>query len=160
MIQRAKYGPDRAVAQGLALWWQQHCAGDISQQADAVAFVPAHWTRRLARGFDLPAVLAAALATGSRPLVDVLVARRRDPRLAESASKVERARIVGGRFVARTKLTAGLVGKRVLVVDDVHTTGATLTEACRVLNDVGLIAVALPLAVTPLHSASGPLDLA
>ena len=150
VVRRAKYGRDLAVARGLASWWRERCAAvQADVVADAVAFVPAHWTRRLARGFDLPALLAGAIATPARPLVDVLVAGRRDPRLADSTSREQRAQIVAGRFRLRAA-AAAWAGKRVLVVDDVHTTGATLGEACRVLDDAGLVSVPWPLAITPL----------
>ncbi|MDP2344592.1 MAG: phosphoribosyltransferase family protein [Deltaproteobacteria bacterium] len=176
VIRRAKYGRDIAVARGLARWWRSRVdvsivstsaatpasrgppsAADVDVVvAAAVTFVPAHWTRRLHRGFDLPALLASSLATPARPLVDVLVASRRDPRLAEAASKEERALIVAGRFKVRdVEGVRGLAQKRVLVVDDVHTTGATLHEACRVLAEAGVVAVPFPLAITPLAKA-GP----
>ncbi len=159
VIRRAKYGRDVAVARGLARWWHQRIVVDATASpaavvADAVTFVPAHWTRRLRRGFDLPALLASSLALPSVPLVDLLVARRRDPRLAEAASKEERASIVAGRFELRAPETiAALAEKRVFVVDDVRTTGATLNEACRVLERGGVIPVPMPLAITPLVNA-------
>jgi predicted amidophosphoribosyltransferase len=157
VIRRAKYGRDIAVARGLASWWRSvQRDGDVV--GDAITFVPTHWTRRLHRGFDLPALLASSSSSSSsRPLVDLLVASRRDPRLAESSSKEERALIVSGRFKVRdAELVKTLAGKRVLVVDDVHTTGATLFEACRVLEAAGVVAVAMPLAITPLVTA-GPI---
>ena len=151
VIRRAKYGRDVAVARGLASWWRAQL---VDVDAAAVTFVPAHWTRRLLRGFDLPALLASAVAGPARPLVEVLVARRRDPRLAEAASAEQRALIVAGRFTVRSPERIGaLAGQRVVVVDDVHTTGATLAEACRVIEAAGLVPVPLPLAITPLRSA-------
>ncbi len=151
-IRRAKYDKDKATAQGLAQFWAAHVVASAALvDVDAVAFVPAHVTRRLARGFDFPAVLARALSASTKtPLLEALQASRRDPRLAQAADRDARAQMVAGRFIARPAL-APFKGKRIAVVDDVTTTGATLAAACAVIEGAGATAVGVTLAVTPLH---------
>ncbi len=149
-IVRAKVGRDVAVARALAAWWAV-AAAPLLPPHDGVAFVPAPWQRRLRRGFDLPALLASALSDldGARPVVDVLVARRHDARLALARSRDERAALVHGRFAARDTIAAWS-GRTLLVVDDVRTTGATMGAACAVVHDAGARTVPVALALTPV----------
>jgi len=103
----------------------------------AIVAVPAHPARARARGYDQAALLAAALAgrTGA-PLARAL--RRRGPPVpqlgASRAERLERDRI--------SVTTAGAVPDRVVLVDDVHTTGATLDACARALREAGAAAVA------------------
>lgn len=158
LITRAKYSRDLATARGLARVFAAAVDG-LAEDVDAVTFVPAHWLRALQRGFDLPALLADALADRRRrPFVQLLRAKRRDARLAAAGSVEERRALVDGRFVPTASATAWR-GKRVLVIDDVHTTGATLSAVVAALLAAGIDAVPLVLAVTPSVDGSVPTTL-
>jgi predicted amidophosphoribosyltransferase len=150
IIQRAKYNRDVGAARALATLMADHldvAAADITSGVDVVTFVPAHWSRALARGFDLPALLAdAAAARLAVPMRALLVAGRRDRRLASASSAEERARLVAGRF----RVAGPVRDARVLLVDDVHTTGATVGEARHTLLAAGARDVVVrTLALTP-----------
>lgn len=117
---------------GLALFagWMAAAAPDLVADADFIAPAPLHYLRQLTRGFNQSVWLAAALSrrTGVPLSVDALVRRRATPSQA-GLTPAGRRRNVEGAFRARPSGRKRLKGARVLLVDDVFTTGAT-AEAC------------------------------
>lgn len=93
--------------------------------------VPLHRTRLWRRGYNQSALLAGELARlrGKTLVVDGLVRIRRTPSLGP-LGKAERARVLAGAIMANPARRAQLKGARVLLVDDVLTSGAT-TNACK-----------------------------
>jgi ComF family protein len=122
--------------------WLSRAGAVLLAEADIVAPVPLHWTRLWQRRYNQSALLAratcAAWRRGGRSspalIPDLLVRRRRTPSQGRR-TRSQRADNVRGAF--RLGQTANVTGKRVLLIDDVLTSGATVEECARVLRRAG-----------------------
>ena len=133
-IHRLKYHGDTAMVPLLgsvmAANWRQYGQGEL----DVVVPVPLHWTRQFSRGYNQAELLARWVAHDlGLPCQRWLRRRRRSAQQALLDLEARRAN-VRGVFAPRRGL--GAAGRRVLLVDDVLTTGATLGEAARTLGTV------------------------
>ncbi|MGE0093166.1 MAG: double zinc ribbon domain-containing protein [Alphaproteobacteria bacterium] len=124
-----KHGDRIDAASAYARWLAR--AGDaLIADADLIAPVPLHWTRLFHRRYNQSALLANALARlVERPVLPDLLHRRRRTPSQGGLGRAERVRNVRGAFAVRTGSRPSVAGKRILLVDDVLTTGATV-EAC------------------------------
>lgn len=103
---------------------------------DCITWVPISRLRYLRRGYDQSKRLARDVARHSGLLLcPVLVKTRNNPAQSGTHSAEERRENTKG--VYRLKQGAEVRGKRVLLVDDIITTGSTLEEASRVLREAG-----------------------
>jgi hypothetical protein len=97
-VRIAKFRPDATVAEALGAFWVARAVARMSPpipDVDAVAFVPAPYRRRVKRGFDLPALLARALAAHKGAgVIDALACARHDEPLSFGADKEQRAKAV------------------------------------------------------------------
>jgi ComF family protein len=126
--------PDLAAPLGRAL---AALVAAESEAADVLVAVPTSLVRRVERGFDQAAALArAAAAAGGPPRVRAL-ARRRWSAPQGAPGAVSRRASVRGAFRPRRGAARRVVGRRVWLVDDVITSGATAAECARVLARMG-----------------------
>ena len=121
---------------------------------DLVVPVPLHWRRRLARGFNQAERIARPLAACLGVAYGSALRRRRATRAQARLGRAERLANPAGAFAVRHSPFPGrrlrLDGARVLLVDDVATTGATLEAAARALRVAGAESVtAVAVARTP-----------
>lgn len=106
---------------------------------DALTPVPMHWTRRWERGLDHTELLARS--TGRAASLPVLNALRRIRRVPPQVGleAEERKRNLRGVFAMEDR--ASVRGLRLVVLDDVRTTGSTLSECAATLRAAGAAAV-------------------
>ena len=134
-----KHGDRTHLARAFGRW--MHRAGnEVLSGADLLIPVPLHWTRLFQRRYNQAALLAQAVRSAGGPPVGVdwLVRRRRTP-MQGHLGPAARERNVRGAFLMRAGRS--VAGKRVVIVDDVITTGATVDECARVLKRAGAASI-------------------
>ena len=108
--------------------------------------VPLHWSRRLVRGYNQSLVLAKKLQHPKARISTDLVRIRRTKSQPTMTSPAARARNVAGAFAV--SYGHSLSDRKICLVDDIKTTGATLNECAKTLKQAGVLKVfALVLAV-------------
>ena len=148
LVRRAKYGRDALLGVPLAgLLADAVSTWEPGARADEVVCVPSTQRRRRERGFNLAELLADPIARRlGVPLRPHRLARVGEPAPQAALTRAERRRAATGtvrmrrrsrlaRFLARRD--AGVCGSRILLVDDVLTTGATANACARALLEAG-----------------------
>lgn len=102
---------------------------------DAIVPVPIHWTRWIKRGYNQAELLAKPLARRMQIPILSPLRRRRITKSQVSLTLSERRKNLAGAFLIRDR--SMVAGKRILLVDDVLTTGATIGYCSRLLRDAG-----------------------
>jgi ComF family protein len=111
-------------------------------RCDLVVPVPLHWRRLIARRYNQAALLARRLAgpAGKRCIPDLLRRSRATPPLGELGA-AQRAALLEDAFRLTARGARQVAGRRVLLVDDVVTSGATAEACARVLLAAGAAGV-------------------
>ena len=137
MVQAFKYGNrlDLAPAMGR---WMATAGRELLSEADALVAVPLHWRRLWSRRFNQAATLAQTISRLSAvPVAHDLLKRVRATRQQVGLTQAERARNVQGAFRVPRETRPQVLGKRLVLVDDVLTSGATLDTCARILLRAG-----------------------
>jgi ComF family protein len=153
LVLALKHGDRTHITRALGRW--MHRAGaEMLAGADLLVPVPLHWTRLWTRRYNQAALLAHAIHRAGGPPVapDWLVRRRRTPSQGR-LGPLARARNVGGAFTLKARRSVR--GKRLVLIDDVLTTGATVEECARVLRRGGAAFVGV-LTLARAVRAGGP----
>jgi ComF family protein len=130
IVHALKYGGRRSLAGGLGRLMRRQCQDAIAD-ADVVVPVPLHHRRQRQRGFNQAAELACHLGL---PIVLAMRRIRATPSQTDLPAARRHANVRDAFSIRRR---TDVHGSRVVLVDDVSTTGATLEACARVLVDAG-----------------------
>ena len=148
---------DRLEAAPIFGRWMANAAAELIAESDTLVPVPLHWRRLAKRRYNQAAVLAQAIAN-RRPHLRVDTASLQRPKASVSQGEMPSARArlknVARPFVVSDGQRKQIQGRRILLVDDVLTTGATLNACAKALKRAGaatVSAVTLARVVRPLN---------
>lgn len=136
-----KHGDRIEIAPTLALHMAR-AGTKLLAETDLLVPVPLHRKRLFHRRYNQAALLATAVSrvSGRPTLLDALQRGRPTPSLGEK-SAIERAAVVDGAFAVRLSRAGFLPGRRILLIDDVMTSGATANACALKLKAAGAAAV-------------------
>lgn len=137
---RYKFGGCRDYAPVYAALMAQCVRDRLAGEYDLLTYVPLSRKRRRQRGYDQVRLLAGGMAPLlGLPVTETLEKTRHNP--AQSGLTEESARRANVLGAYRATDPGAVRGKRVLLADDVVTTGSTLSECARVLRSAGAAGV-------------------
>lgn len=118
--------------------WISHAGRELLAEADALVPVPLHWRRLWTRRFNQSAMLAAAISAQSGVPIATGVLKRVKPTAQQvGLSRTERAANVQGAFRVPPEARGAVAGRRLVLVDDVLTSGAKVEGCARALLRAG-----------------------
>ena len=141
IVQGLKYHDRTDIAKPAAAMMAR-VAAELAADIDLVVPVPLHRRRLWQRRFNQSALLAEALAAAlGRPFAPLVLARIRPTRRQVGLKAAARADNVRGAFAVLPGGREAIARRRILLVDDVYTTGATAKAATRALLRAGAASV-------------------
>jgi ComF family protein len=140
LLHRLKYEGHSVSARALAGLAVEALRGKaFAESVERVVPVPMHWKRRIQRGYNQSERIASPLAKGlGKPWCAALVKTRASEPQVDLSREARHRNPVGTFAVRRGRFVAG---RTVLLVDDVMTTAATVSECARVLKEAGATSV-------------------
>ena len=122
--------------------WLRRAGDEILDEADLLVPVPLHWTRLLRRRYNQAALLAQCLSRKTGVPVNTTEFKRIKKTPPQGyMKKKERRRNVSDAFSVKPGSESVFSGKRIVLIDDVYTSGATVDACAKVLLDVGALSV-------------------
>jgi ComF family protein len=155
-----KYHRRRALAPYLGGWLVERTTShSLIRGSELVLPVPVHRRRQRERGFNQSDSLAEQLAQSLDIQYNANALVRHRPTLAQTSlvSREQRRSNVAGAFGVTD--TEAIMGRRIIVVDDVITTGETIGQCAATLCDAGAIQVVAVALAHPFHTDEGIIDL-
>ena len=135
-LHRYKFGRARQYASGYGRLLAMRLGEEHPEGFDVLTWVPVSRIRKFTRGYDQVELLAEAVGQelGMKPVRTLRKIRNNPPQSGISGIEKRRANVLG---VYRLENPEQVKGKRVLLLDDILTTGATAGECARVLLTAG-----------------------
>jgi len=141
LVHALKYGDRLDLAPTMGRWMAR-AGGELLADADALVPVPLHWRRQWARRFNQAALLAQIIArTNGRVVAHGALKRVKATPQQVGLDKSERAHNVQGAFRVPAAGRAEVAGRKLLLIDDVFTSGATIDACTRALLRAGATSV-------------------
>jgi len=137
---KLKHGRRPGIATTMARLMRRRVEGADAETL--VAPVPLHRRRIWSRGYNQSALIARGLVRlvpGTLALD--LIERRKPTPMLRGLGRAARARAVSGAFAVAPQWAKQVKGRRVLLIDDVYTTGATVKGCARVLRRAGAVRI-------------------
>jgi ComF family protein len=141
VVHQFKYGRQRHLRFPVANWLRETLQDPRLRDRvfDAIVPVPLHPARERERGFNQAAVLAELLGPSAGAPVRMVLERTRYTTTQTAYDRAERIENLHGAF--RLRKNQDVRDFRVLLIDDVLTTGSTLSECARVLRRAGAVSI-------------------
>src|SRR3954462_14774730 len=137
LVHALKYG-DRLDLAPLMGRWMARAGDELLENADALVPVPLHWRRLWGRRFNQSGALAREISRLSGiPVVHAALARVKATQQQVGLSHSERATNVQGAFRVDAAAKPRVAGRRLILIDDVLTSGATVGACARALLRAG-----------------------
>lgn len=145
-----KFRRKRSSAAPLACYMFEWMEKEGLPEADLITYVPIDFLRFRERGYNQSKLLAAELSTHTGFPLEPLLKKKFGVRRQSSLSRKARKKNVRGAFSLLPE--KDIKGKRILLIDDIYTTGATVGECSRILRRGGAKEVTVAV-VALTHSA-------
>lgn len=141
LVHRLKYG-DRTDLAPMMAHWMIRAGGEELLRADAILPVPLHRWRLFSRQYNQSAELGRALAgLSNKPFLPGVLTRVKRTQKQVGLTEKARADNVRGAFKVVENRRDQVFGRHLVLVDDVYTTGATVSAATRALKRAGAVEV-------------------
>jgi ComF family protein len=157
LVHYFKYG-DRLDLAPLLGRWMAVAGQPLLAEADALVPVPLHWRRLWLRRFNQSAALAQAVGRESGlPVVFEGLQRLKPTAQQVGLTRAERARNVQGVFAVLEAARPTVTGRRLVLVDDVLTSGATVDACARALLRAGAAGVDVLIFARVVNAGRSPI---
>lgn len=128
LILKFKFSKKPFMAKGLAYYMHKYISDEVWQSIDFLTYVPIHKKKMRQRGFNQAELLAKELGKITKLPVKSCLIRTKHTQALKGVSKDNRAEVI--KDAISHDINIDVSNKKILIVDDIYTTGATI-EKCK-----------------------------